>query len=77
MKSMRQMREELLAQARWDGGYPKAIFMACGVVALARNAEEEAKFKRENEIGEKIIVIGSLIVAVGFLAALVWLCFFS
>lgn len=40
MKSMTQMQNELLAEARWDGGFPRAVCLFPGVVALAYTEEE-------------------------------------
>lgn len=39
MKSMKQMQSEILGKARWDGGWPRAVHVGMGVVALAKDQE--------------------------------------
>lgn len=48
MKSMAQMQAEMLARARWDGGYPKAVHMFPGLIAMAHSEEEERRLRRSN-----------------------------
>lgn len=65
MKSMAQMQAEMLAKARWDGGYPRAVCLFPGIVAFAHNEEEWNRYNRENEIGMWIFIGGLLLGAAG------------
>jgi preprotein translocase subunit Sec61beta len=45
MKSMQEMQNEILRNARFDGGWPRAVVMFPGIVALAYDEEEEKQLK--------------------------------
>lgn len=72
MKSMEQMQSEMLAQARWDGGYPRAVCLFPGIVALAHDEKQWNQLNRQNEIG-LMIYIGCLLL--GALGIAIWMIF--
>lgn len=69
MKSMQKMQAEMLGKARWDGGYPKVIYMGMGMIALARSEAEEKQLKRD---AMRCMAIGVATGAVIFVAGIVW-----
>ncbi len=48
MKSMKQMQDEMIAKARWDGGYPRAVCLFPGIVALAHSEEEYQRLRTQD-----------------------------
>lgn len=66
---MKQMQEEIIAKARWDGGYPKAIIVGIGFVRLVRSPEEEREAYRVDRWCWIIGIVGGI--ALG--TALFWL----
>lgn len=68
MKSMKKMQDEILSQARWDGGYPKAVHMGLGIIALAHSKEEEERMNRET----MQIHIWGLVVPIIISPLLIW-----
>ena len=72
MKSMKKIQSEMLAKAVWDGAYPKAIHMGLGIIALADNAEEEYKLKKDCQ--SSFIYAGLIVFVVGllFIIILLW-----
>jgi hypothetical protein len=46
MQTMEQMQNEMLKKARWDGGYPKAIHVGLGIIALAHNEDDEKRLRK-------------------------------
>jgi hypothetical protein len=72
MKSMHQLQSELLSKARWDGGYPKAVHMGMGTIALANSAEEEREMRRGTVIAHLVGIPLGLVLGLA-LACLPWL----
>ncbi len=66
MQSMNQMQEKMLKQARWDGGWPRAVYMIPGLVALARNEEELQNLQRQNLSVMVFVAVFSVISAIAF-----------
>jgi hypothetical protein len=46
MKSIEQMQMDVLRKARWDGGYPRAVYIFPSGVKLAHTPEEFERDKR-------------------------------
>ena len=67
MKSMEQIQRELLAKARWDGGWPRAVHVGLGCVALAHSQEEYDRIKR----GDRIAWCVSLAIALAAIPLIV------
>ena len=42
MESMKTMQANMLAQCRFDGGFPKPVLLPMGVLAVASNEDEHA-----------------------------------
>jgi len=72
MKSMKQIQSEMLAKARWDGGYPKAIACLPGIIRLAYSKEEEDEIRKD----ELFAICFSLILIVGFIGYVAFNIFF-
>lgn len=72
MKSMKQMQDEMLSAAKWDGGYPRAVCMFPGIVALAYDEAQWKYLNRQNELGIYFF-IGSLLL--GIVAVIIWIIF--
>lgn len=77
MKSMRQMQDEMLAKARFDGGYPRVVLMPFGIVALANNEEEYEALRKESENAINFFAACLMVVVVATLAGFGWLIFFE
>jgi hypothetical protein len=71
MKTFNKLQNELLQQARWDGGYPKAIFMG-GLVALVQSKKEEDSLINCYTNALKISALFAFIVIFLVLALLTW-----
>ena len=70
MKSMAQMQNEMIAKADFTGGYPRAVHIGMGIIALAHDKKEFDELQREAMIGVMIVGAGalvSLLVVIGFL----------
>lgn len=61
MKSLKQMQCEILERARWDGGYPRAVVMGMGCIALAYTPEEFASMNKTQGVLMAIYAGGLLI----------------
>ena len=48
MKTMKQMHEEILSKARWDGGWPRVICVGPGIIALARDQAHYDELRRSS-----------------------------
>jgi hypothetical protein len=72
MKTMHQMRLELLEQAKFDGTCPKPVVLPFGILALARNDEEFTKLRRESDTIHLALGVGVIAVALGFCVLLLW-----
>ncbi len=48
MKSVKQMQDEMIAKARWDGGFPRAVCLFPGIVALAHTEEEYRRLRTQD-----------------------------
>ncbi len=70
MKTMAQMQSEMIAKAKFDGGYPRAVIMPIGIIALANNEDEFNKLKRESEIEHLILGVILLIGLLGLIGGL-------
>lgn len=71
MKSMRETQAEMLRGCRWDGGYPKVMHMGLGIIAVARDAEEESQLQATLDDDWKIW-LGSLLVCLPLGGLLIW-----
>lgn len=54
---MKQMQDAAISKARWDGGYPKAVNMGLGVIALAKDDTELKILTDESIMALKLGVI--------------------
>ena len=70
MKTMQQMQNEMLKEARFDGGYPRPVVLPFGILALAKNEEEWNDLMRQSDITHAVLGIGivaALIIPIWFL----------
>jgi hypothetical protein len=74
MKSIKQIQNEMLAEARFDGGYPRAVLLPIGVIALARTEDEFRQLCKYRDILMYGLLLGVVAISVGTIAALVWVC---
>lgn len=58
MKTMKQMQDEMLKKARFDGGYPKPVIMPIGVIALAKNEEQYQKLQQISYRAHMVMAVG-------------------
>lgn len=64
MKSMQSMQEEIFSKARFDGGWPRAVLVGVGCVALAHNQKEYDSLRRDNAVGWIVGAVLSIIIIV-------------
>lgn len=72
MKTMAQMQDEMLAKARFDGGYPRHVVLHFGILALAKDEEEYKSLMRENAICSAILGAGIMVSALVFIVGILW-----
>ena len=65
MKSMEQMQNEILRKARWDGGWPRAVHMGMGIIALAKDKANYDRLQAENLWAWKTAAITAVVLMVG------------
>lgn len=75
MKTLKQMQDELIAQAKWDGGWHRLVIMGPGVIKLCRNQKDYDRSIRFSLVVHSIYAIGLLIatalVICGFVSLLI------
>lgn len=72
MKTMQQMQSQLLAQAKFDGTYPKPVVLPFGILALAKNEKEFTKLTRESYRAHIFLTIGAVVAAFVPIGLMVW-----
>jgi hypothetical protein len=72
MKTMQQMQSEIISKARWDGGYPKAMHMGLGVIALARDEQHERELRKQGAASARFMAAGYLVMLVFLFGWIVW-----
>jgi hypothetical protein len=50
MKTMREVQEKILSKARWDGGWPRAVHMGMGIIALAKDESDLKSLRRQRNL---------------------------
>ena len=73
MKSTEQLQSEMLKKARFDGGFPRAVIVGPGIIALAKNDGEYERLRRHGVISHAILGIGLIVVFVSFLSYVIYL----
>lgn len=64
LKSMTQMQAEMLAKARFDGGWPRVVHHFGGVLQLCHDQEEYERARRSVKVEILIALIGLIGIAV-------------
>ena len=72
MKSTAQMQSEMLKKARFDGGFPRAVIVGPGIIALAKNEEQYKRLRRHGAISHAILGTGLLVICILLLSYLGW-----
>ena len=70
MKTMKQMHEEILSKARWDGGWPRVIIVGPGIIALAKDQAHWDELRRSSVRAMLAGVVTALVIG----AVVVWFC---
>ena len=70
MKSMAQMQAEMLAKARFDGGWPRVVQHFGGALQLCHNQDEYDRARRFVKVEILIALIGLVGIALFSVSAL-------
>ena len=64
MKSIEQMHNEILIRANFDGGWPRAVIVGPGIIALAKNKYEYERLCKSSAFATLAGVILGLVISV-------------